>query len=59
MDGNITHVMLQLTPKDIEEIRGIYEVFTGNPPETLEDHLHGFCNLLLKYAIDDWKQKNL
>ena len=56
MDDNITHVLIQLTPKDINDIREIYEAFTGNPPETLDDHLNGFCNLLVRYAIDDWKK---
>ena len=57
MDDSITHVLLQLTPKDIEDIRGIYQTITGNDPETLESHLHGFCNLLLHCAIDDMKNK--
>lgn len=57
MDNGITHVLIELTPKEIQGIKGIYSTITGNDPESLDAHLQGFCNMLVRYAIDELSKK--
>ena len=58
MSDGLTEITITLTPKDITDIKALYAAATGNAPESLKDHLQGFCNMLLRYGIEEMKTKN-